>query len=254
MSVPLAALHRISGGAPIEMPSVGTLPRVPPPPSVITPAPVPRPTAINIVVIIRVNSPGNDGPIVQVDARRLTGRARALTGLLRAIGRADCATAAPDAPAALRRCTAALVAAARGGAVSGDRLPRAARDRAFQRPLAQRRQPWHTLVTWTPARAAAVTRAAPPADPPRRAALHRRVAAAPAAVPAPAPIPLIDLLPSSPGHSTVATPGTSGPGGVAIGLVTLLSLSVLRQPLGRRRRIGRPLRDALLGTRLEHPG
>jgi hypothetical protein len=232
--------------------------------------------AINIVVIIRVNSPGNDGAVVQANGLpvalrlstssvgRLAGGPTSTAAVNRVLSspqvstryakwlRSWCGAGAPST-ATRASLVASLLRCARGRLIAHHRVvPRRVglvpvRSRAPARPIAVA-----ALSAPPGPRFRSVARTRPRRTVPvshRTRPKPARSAVIPALVVAP-----LDRMLAVPGASANAGAGASASGGLVLALVAIVSLAIVCTAIGRRLRLHSAMRDALRSSRLERPG
>jgi len=214
----------------------------------------------NVVLIIRINSPGNDGPITQINGVTITVLRPEWSALRQACR--NPASATVGAPAALgwaKSCAGALRAAGAreasvGTPISAHRVrARPPRPRPTARaPVLQYFEPQY----FQPVREAAGASASTPREKlvhaPARGGARRRHRRTPAQPPPSAPVQ--DWLPTVPGPASTVTPASGGQGGAVLGLLAVTCLTLLPGVISRRSWPSSVLRETLRGARLERPG
>lgn len=226
-----------------------------------TPSPIKLPIPIvrvprgqaNIVVIIRINSPGNDGPITQVNKTSVTVAPQA-TPVHQSCGALRLSSGANRASAAMSwatRCAAAIRAADPHASVAITRAPRHHPNRpAVRSHLVPAAHPPPSFVPLRPM--------VPHAPPERRViaahAHHQAPRAHRSVLGRPAPSdPPSDWLPSAPGPAASFAPA-GGQGGTVVGLLAIICLTMLPGMIGRYASPRSVLRETLRASRLERPG
>lgn len=207
----------------------------------------------NIVVIIRINSPGNDGPITQVNETSVTvaSQATRLRPSCRAPRRLSSADPASAAVRWATRCAGAIRAADPRASVAVTRAFRGHADRLTARshpgPAA------HPPPSFEPPRL--VVHLAPPARRVIAAHAHNRPARTHrSALSQSAPSdPPSSWVPSAPGPAASFAPG-GGQGGTVLGLLAIICLTALPGIIGRYASPHSVLRETLRASRLERPG